>query len=111
MNEERGTSYLGEFEQLVMLAVLRHGRAATAAAVRSTVEEAGERKVWIGAVHTTLDRLEDKGLVRSSVAELKEAGGQRRKVFVLTPDGERSINRAYATWQRATRGLKLKFEG
>ena len=107
---ERGTSYLGEFEQLVMLAVIRHGRTATAAVVRSTVEDASERKVWIGAVHTTLDRLEDKGLVRSSVVELKEAGGQPRKVFALTAEGERSINRAYATWQRATRGLKLKFE-
>ena len=111
MNAERGTSYLGEFEQLVMLAVLRHGRAATASAVRATVEDASERKVWIGAVHTTLDRLEDKGLVRSAVVELKEAGGQRRKVFTLTAEGERSITRAYSTWQRATRGLKLKFEG
>jgi DNA-binding PadR family transcriptional regulator len=104
------TAYLGEFEQLVMLAVIRHGRAATAAAVRSTVEDAGERKVWIGAVHTTLDRLEDKGLVRSAVVELKEAGGQRRKVFTLTVQGERSIQRAAATWERATKGLKLRFE-
>lgn len=104
------STYLGEFEQLVLLAVLRLGTSSTAAAVRSTVEEASGRKTWIGAVHTTLDRLGAKGLVRSSVAELKEAGGQRRKVFALTAEGERSIIDAYATWQRATKGLKFRLE-
>jgi PadR family transcriptional regulator, regulatory protein PadR len=104
------STYLGEFEQLVLLAVLRLGKAATAAAVRSTVEEASGRKAWIGAVHTTLDRLGAKGLVRSSVAELKEAGGQRRKIFGLTAEGERSIGHAHATWLRATKGLKFKLE-
>jgi PadR family transcriptional regulator, regulatory protein PadR len=104
------STYLGEFEQLVLLAVLRLGKSATAAAVRTTVEDASGRKAWIGAVHTTLDRLGAKGLVRSSVVELAEAHGQRRKVFTLTSLGERSISHAYATWQRATKGLKLRLE-
>jgi len=102
------SAYLGEFEQLVLLAVLRLGRSATAASVRAIVEDASGRKTWIGAVHTTLDRLASKGLVRSSVAEMKEHGGQRRKLFALTAAGERSIGHAYATWQRATKGLKFK---
>jgi PadR family transcriptional regulator, regulatory protein PadR len=104
------SAYLGEFEQLVLLAVLRLDRSATAAAVRSSVEEATARKTWIGAVYTTLDRLAAKGLVRSSIVELKEEGGQRRKVFALTPAGEKAIRNAYATWQRATKGLKFRFE-
>ena len=104
------STYLGEFEQLVLLAVLRLGKSATAAAVRTTVEDASGRKAWIGAVHTTLDRLGAKGLVRSSVVELADARGQRRKVFTLTPQGERSISHAYATWQRATKGLKFRLE-
>jgi DNA-binding PadR family transcriptional regulator len=78
--------------------------------VRAIVEDASGRKTWIGAVHTTLDRLGSKGLVRSSVAEMKEHGGQRRKIFTLTAAGERSIGHAYATWQRATRGLKFKLD-
>ena len=109
--KSRKAAVLGDFEQLVLLGVLRLSDGAYGAAIRQEIHARSGRDVSINAVYTTLDRLEDKGLVRSSVAELKEAGGQRRKVFVLTPDGERSINRAYATWQRATRGLKLKFEG
>lgn len=101
------STYLGEFEQLVLLAVLRLGKSATAAAVRSTVEEASGRKTWIGAVYTTLDRLGAKGLVLSSVAD---TGAQRRKIFALTAEGERSISHAYATWQRATKGLKFRLE-
>ena len=97
-------AYLGEFEQLILLAVLRLGAGATAASVRSAVEGASQRKVWIGAVHTTLDRLDAKGLVTSSVAEQPEG---RRKVFALTGPGERAIRHAYATWIRATKGLRL----
>jgi len=44
------------------------------------------------------------------VVELAEAHGQRRKVFTVTSLGERSISHAYATWQRATKGLKLRLE-
>ena len=99
------SAYLGEFEQLVLLAVIRLGTSATAASVRSTVEEASQRKVWIGAVHTTLDRLDAKGLVTSEVAERPEG---RRKIFALTTAGDRAVSHAYATWSRATKGLKLK---
>ena len=57
-------AYLGEFEQLVLLAILRLGPRATGGAIRAAVEEGGRRTVWIGAVHTTLERLDAKGLVR-----------------------------------------------
>jgi len=101
-------TYLGEFEQLILLAVLRLGKSATAAAIRSTVEEASGRKTWIGAVYTTLDRLDAKDLVQSSVSDVEDAGGRRRKIFALTTEGERSIGEAHATWQRATKGLKFR---
>jgi DNA-binding PadR family transcriptional regulator len=103
-------TYLGEFEQLVLLAVLRLGPKATGGAVRAAVEEGSGRRVWIGAVHTTLDRLEAKGLIRVRLAEPDEPGDRRRKVFALHPDGRAALGQAYNTWVRMTRGLKPKLE-
>jgi DNA-binding PadR family transcriptional regulator len=60
-------------------------------------------------VHTTLDRLAVKGLVRATTAGAP-APGRARKTFALTPDGRTALGRAYATWARMTRGLKPKLE-
>jgi PadR family transcriptional regulator len=100
--------YLGEFEQLILLAVLRLDAQATGAAIRATVQRGSRRTVWIGAVYTTLDRLERKGLVRSHVTRVP--GGQRRKVYALSAGGRAAVAQAYATWTRMTRGLKPKLE-
>ncbi len=98
-------TYLGEFEQLLLLAMLQLDDAATAASIRALVEEASGRKVWIGAVHTTLDRLEAKGLVRAAVSARPEG---RRKVFAPSAAGARAISHAHATWQRLSHGLAAK---
>jgi PadR family transcriptional regulator PadR len=102
--------YLGEFEQLVLLAVLKLDEDATGGAIREAVADGSRRTVWIGAVHTTLDRLELKGLVRSRMVPATDAGGRRRKIYTLQPAGRTSIGHAYTTWQRMTRGLKPKLE-
>ena len=102
------TAYLGEFEQLVLLALLRLGPGAGTPAIRDAVAEGSQRTVWMGAVFTTLERLEQKGLVRSIHVE---AAGKRRKTYALEPEGEKAIARAYDTWARMTRGLKPKLEG
>lgn len=103
-------TYLGEFEQLVLLAILRLGDEASGAAIREAVEEGSQRTVWIGAVYTTLQRLTDKGVIDANV-EAPEAPGQRkRKIYTLTPDGQTAIARAYGTWARMTQGLKPKLE-
>lgn len=91
--------YLGEFEQLLILAMVKLDTAATAASIRALVEEAADRKVWIGAVHTTLDRLEAKGLVKSAISERPEG---RRKTFAPTPAGARAIKRVQETWAYLT---------
>jgi len=103
-------AYLGEFEQLVLLAVLKLDEEATGGAIREAVADGSQRTVWIGAVHTTLDRLELKGLVRSRLISADESGGRRRKVYGLQPAGRAAIGHAYTTWQRMTRGLKPKLE-
>jgi DNA-binding PadR family transcriptional regulator len=103
-------AYLGEFEQLVLLAVLRLEGGATGAAIRDAVAEGSRRTVWIGAVHTTLDRLELKGLVRSRAVPTPTARGGRRKIFGLQPAGRAAITHAYGTWTRMTEGLRPKLE-
>ena len=104
------TAYLGEFEQLVLLAVMRLGPGAGTPAIRDAVEAGAQRKVWMGAVFTTLERLEEKGLVQSTLVEAA-AGGRRSKTYALEPEGEAALGRAYDTWARMTRGLKPKLEG
>lgn len=103
-------TYIGEFEQLVLLAILRLDSGATSAAIRATVAEGSLRTVWIGAVHTTLERLEGKGLVRSTVETLPSVRGGRRKIYSIEPAGHRAIADAYQTWVRMTRGLKPLLE-
>jgi DNA-binding PadR family transcriptional regulator len=103
-------TYLGEFEQLVLLAIVRLGPRATGAAIREVVEEGRGRTVWIGAVHTTLDRLEAKGLVQFDIQEPEETGERRRKVFALKAEGRVALAQAYSTWTRMTRGLKPKLD-
>src|SRR5688500_4248614 len=97
------SAYLGEFEQLVLLAILRLGAGAGTPAIREAVEAGSGRKIWMGAVFTTLERLEGKGLVRSSIVD-PPGGGRRRKTYALQPAGEAALAHAYNTWTRMTRG-------
>lgn len=104
------TVYLGEFEQLVLLAIVRLGEDASGAAIREAVEDGSQRTVWIGAIYTTLQRLTDKGLIDASVVSPETPGQRKRKIFTLTADGQAALGRAYETWARMTRGLKPKLE-
>ena len=103
-------TYLGEFEQLVLLAILRLGDDASGAAIRDAVQDGSGRTVWIGAIYTTLQRMADKGLVTSTIAESRSSGERKRKVFGLSAEGRTAIGQAYETWARMTRGLKPKLE-
>jgi PadR family transcriptional regulator, regulatory protein PadR len=103
-------TYLGEFEQLVLLAILRLGEDASGAAIRASVEEGSRRTVWIGAIYTTLQRMADKGLITSAVADPSGPGERKRKIFAIAPEGQEALGQAYNTWARMTRGLKPKLE-
>ena len=103
-------AYLGEFEQLVLLATLKLDDEATGGAIRAAIAAGSQRTVWIGAVHTTLDRLEMKGLIRSRLVPAAEASGRGRKIYAVQPAGRAAIGHAYTTWVRMTRGLKPKLE-
>jgi DNA-binding PadR family transcriptional regulator len=93
---KRSASALGDFEQLVLLGVLRLGDMAYGAAIRQEIHARSGRDVSINAVYTTLDRLESKGLLRSWVGEpTTKRGGRRRKFYALRPAGRAALRHAY----------------
>ncbi len=83
-----GKEYLGEFEELIltMVAVLQED--AYGAAISDEIEQRLKREVNLSAVHVTLYRLEDKGLIKSSMGGgTKERGGRRKRIFSVTSAG------------------------
>lgn len=105
------TPPLGEFEQLVLLALLRLGPDAYGATVRREIESRTGREVAISAVYTTLERLEHKGYVRSRLGEpTAERGGRRRRHFELLPAGKRALKSAYEVFKGMTAGLEQRLK-
>ena len=98
---------LGEFEQLVLLAVLRLKGEAHAARVRSTIEEGARRRVTRGALYATLDRLSTKGFLDWEVEESTPArGGIPRRRFRVTKDGLGALRQSYNAVRTLSRGLE-----
>lgn len=105
------TPPLGEFEQLILLALLRLGPDAYGATVRREIEARAGREVAISAVYTTLERLERKGYVRSRVGDpTAERGGRRRRHFELLPSGARALKAAYEAFAGMTAGLERQLK-
>jgi DNA-binding PadR family transcriptional regulator len=100
---------LGEFEQLLLLALLRLGDDAHGVALRREIERRTGRDVSAGAVYTALERLEARGLVRSAWGEpTAERGGKRKKLYRIEPLGQRVLSRSYGALQQMARGLAAK---
>ncbi|MBA2706897.1 MAG: PadR family transcriptional regulator [Gemmatimonadaceae bacterium] len=101
-----GASTLGELEQLVLLAVLQIDGEAYAASVRDELSKRTDRDVARAAVHVTLDRLEQKGFLRSTPGEPKaERGGRPRRVFTITATGTSALQDTLGALRQMTRGL------
>ena len=102
---------LGDFEQLVLLGVLRLADGAYGAAIRQEIHARSGRDVSINAVYTTLDRLEGKGLLRSwEGAPTAQRGGRRRKFYALTPAGAAALKQAYRAFTAMAHGLHSRLE-
>lgn len=101
-------SPIGEFEQLVLLALVRLGPEAYGATIRREIETRTGRELSISAVYITLSRLEDKGFVKSRVGDpTPQRGGRRRKHVALLPAGRRALVQACRGFQLMSEGLKL----
>lgn len=100
------TQSLGEFEQLVLLAILQLGEDAFAADVRREIEERAERNVSRGALYATLDRLEQKSYLRWETESSTPArGGIPRRRFLVTPTGVEALRASLEAIVRLSRGL------
>jgi DNA-binding PadR family transcriptional regulator len=98
--------YLGEFEQLILLAVARLGDEAYGVTIRQRLEERTGRQPSFGAIYSTLRRLEQKGLVRSFFGEPEPVrGGRARKHVVLTPRGRSAMREAHTAVMRMAEGV------
>ncbi|MBO0930855.1 PadR family transcriptional regulator [Fibrella aquatilis] len=87
----KGT-YLGEFEEVVLLAVAIQSGEAYGAAVVSEIEQQMNRPVNLGAVHAVLCRLQEKGLVSSHLGgATPERGGRRKRLYAMTGAGRRAL--------------------
>lgn len=97
----------GEFEQLVLLAILQLQTDAYASNVRKRIQESADRKVTRGALYATLDRLTTKGLVEWSIEETTpERGGIPRRCFAVTPEGVAAVRRSYNALRTLADGLE-----
>jgi PadR family transcriptional regulator len=103
--------YLGEFEHLVMLAVLRLKNEAYGMRVRQEIQSRTERSVSIGSVYATLDRLVKKGYVLSDVgAGGANDTGRARKYFRVSPGGAQALLGKQDAIDRMTEGMSLQQE-
>lgn len=97
---------LGEFEYLLLSATARLGEEAYGAAIRQEIENSTRRRCSLGALYTTLDRLEAKGLIETWMGgSTPERGGRSKRMVRVTANGVRAASEFYRTVLRATRGL------
>lgn len=105
-------TYLGEFEEIVLLTVaVLNGQAYGVVLMHEIIEQTG-RSVRLNQVHSALQRLEEKGMVRSEMGEpTNERGGRRKRLFSVTAYGHRTLQEIQEVrisfWQRLAHPLKF----
>jgi DNA-binding PadR family transcriptional regulator len=104
-------SHLGEFEHLLLLTIARLGDDAVGVNITRELETVAGRRVSRGALYATLDRLEDKGLVRwKPHAGTPERDGIPRRAYAATPAGTAALRASRKVLQRLWRGLDQLFK-
>jgi PadR family transcriptional regulator, regulatory protein PadR len=99
--------HLGEFEQIVLLAVLRLGDDAYGVPIRAEIEARTRRSLTVGALYRTLDRLESKGYVSSRFSDpTPERGGRSKRYFSVRPLGLRTLRASRAALAAMWEGLE-----
>ena len=98
--------FLGGFELLVLLALIRLGDEAYGVPISEAIEESSGKDVAIGSVYITLERLESKGLVSSRLGEpTAERGGRAKTYFKVTAKGLRQVRNAQRTLVSLWKGI------
>ena len=103
---------MGEFEALVLMAVLRLENEAYGMRIHAELEQRAGRRCSYGALYTTLDRLELKGYVSSRIGEpTPERGGRAKKYFSLDGAGRAALSQSYQATRRMAQGLEPHLGG
>jgi PadR family transcriptional regulator, regulatory protein PadR len=85
--------YIGEFEELVLLTIASLGEEAYGVSVKEDIEGRADRNISIGALHSTITRLEEKGFIKSRLGDpTQERGGRAKRFFELTHDGKVALH-------------------
>lgn len=101
--------FLGEFEQMAMLTLIQLGNDAYGAAIRQMLAEQVNRQVAIGAIYSTLERLERKGMVESRLGEATaQRGGRAKRYFKVTAQGHSALKRAREAIDTLWQGVSLR---
>jgi DNA-binding PadR family transcriptional regulator len=103
-------AYIGEFEELVLLAILKLAPDAYGTTIIEALADAG-RKTSIGALYATLSRLEEKGLISSWMADpTAERGGRAKKYLKITADGEAAVRAAHKSRRKLAPSFGFGYE-
>ncbi len=85
-------SYLGEFEELVLLTIAALGSEAYGVSIQLDIESRCKRSISIGALHSTITRLEEKGFLKSWLGgATQERGGRSKRYYEITPAGKKAV--------------------
>jgi DNA-binding PadR family transcriptional regulator len=104
-----GRERLGEFEQIVLLAVLRLGDEAYGVPIRQEIEKRTGRSLTVGALYRTFDRLEDKGYLTSWFSDPTAArGGRAKRYFKVEPPGVRALRESRDALAAMWEGLEAR---
>ena len=99
---------LGEFEQVVLLAILRLGEDAYGVSIRDEIAACTARNPSPGALYTTLDRLEENGFVTSRYGDpTPQRGGRAKRFFTVTQKGVVTLARVQRGYQKLLQGIHL----
>ncbi len=101
--------FIGELEQMLLLCILQLKEDAYGSQIRSFLADKAQRDLSIGALYTTLERLESKGLLSSRLGEATaERGGRAKKYFSVTGEGLQALLRSKATLEQLWQGLVIQ---
>ena len=101
----------GEFEILVLLAILRLKDGAYGVTIREELEEETSRRLTLGTIYKALSRLEEKGFLHSRASEpTAERGGRRKKLYEVSASGLAAVRESLADLRQLARGLDLEPE-
>jgi PadR family transcriptional regulator, regulatory protein PadR len=103
------TKTIGDFEQLVLFALVRLGADAYGVTIRGEIEKRTGRAISAGALYTALDRMEKRGLVASRLGDpTPQRGGKRKRLYTLQPAGERALARVYESLRLMASGVAAR---